>query len=170
MELKGRQRSHERNNHVLFLICFHRGKWVLRGEEELAALLDGVVGAGGGVAFHLRVGKDLVIITTGESLVPEEVDIAVAVLLQVLQAVGLVPTNRENIEGDLTADRVLQAVVGELLLQELDHVLADVVGLVVLFKVVSLLLAAVSADGAHVQHTVAELDECAAAKETKDDG
>lgn len=59
-----------------------------------------------------RIGVDLVIVATGEALVTEEVDGLVLdtgdVLLglDVLQAVSLVPTSGEDIEGDLATDGV----------------------------------------------------------------
>lgn len=59
-----------------------------------------------------RVRKDLIIIAAGEALVAEEVDCLVVdagdVLLglDVLQAVSLVPTSGEDIEGDLAANGV----------------------------------------------------------------
>ena len=48
-------------------------------------------------------------------------------LRQVLEAEGLVPALREDIEGDLPADGVGQLVVGELLPQLGDHRLAHLV-------------------------------------------
>ena len=59
-----------------------------------------------------RVFVDLIIISSDESLVAEEVDGLVfdtrdaLFSLDVLQAVGLIPTSGEDIERDLTTDRV----------------------------------------------------------------
>ena len=117
------------------------------------------------MADSAGVRKDLIIVATGEALVAEEVDGLVLdagdVLLglDVLQAVSLVPTSGEDIEGDLAADgvavlrgsgelcvtRVLfalaqnlrQTVVREFLLQGLDHIPTNVVNLVIANAVVS---------------------------------
>lgn len=103
-----------------------------------------------------RVFIDLIIVSSDESLVAEEVDGLVfntrdvLFSLDVLQAVGLVPTSGEDIERDLTTNRVAvladrlapyqkstspdkdlrETVVGELLLQGLHQGLSDVVNLV----------------------------------------
>ncbi len=60
---------------------------------------------------------------------------------------------------DLPADGVLEAEVAELRLQLLDHRLPDLVDLVVFFKGIALLLAAVAPYRRNVDHPVAELDE-----------
>jgi hypothetical protein len=86
-------------------------------------------------------------------LVTEEVDLVVHhatpffLVRNVLQAVCLVPASRENVEGDLSANRVCEAKVGECFLELRDHggsdVVLDVVGLVV----IALLDRRVTADG-----------------------
>lgn len=69
---------------------------------------------------------DLIIISSRHGLVAEEVNGVVLnarnflLCLNVLQAEGLVPACREDVEGDLTADGVCQAVVRELGLEGLD--------------------------------------------------
>lgn len=111
------------------------------------------------------VGVDLKIVATGEALVTEEVDGLVLdagnilLGLDVLQAVSLVPTGGEDIEGDLAADGVAVAerwlklnihgvyrsvdanlretIVGELLLQGFDHIPTDVVDLIITKSIVS---------------------------------
>ena len=91
--------------------------------EQLLQLSDGLLGAGHAVAHGARVLEDLVVVAALVSLVAEEVDGAVldaADLLlgfDVLQAVGLVPAGREDVEGDLAADGV---AVGEIMLAGID--------------------------------------------------
>ena len=50
-----------------------------------------------------------------EGLVPKEVDLLKAIVLYVLQAVRLVPSLGEDIEGDLPTNRILEAIILELL-------------------------------------------------------
>lgn len=58
--------------------------------------------------------KDLIIIPTLIRLVPKKVNMLEALLCDVLQGIRLVPSLREDVKGDLAADRVGQAVVWEL--------------------------------------------------------
>jgi hypothetical protein len=64
------------------------------------------------VTFGSRVREDLIVVATGERLVTEKVDSLVfnagdgLLSLDVLQAVRLVPTGGEDIEGNLTANGV----------------------------------------------------------------
>lgn len=80
--------------------------------KSLLQLLHGVLWTIDRVTDSARVRKDLIIIAAGEALVAEEVDCLVVdagdVLLglDVLQAVSLVPTSGEDIEGDLAANGV----------------------------------------------------------------
>lgn len=60
-------------------------------------------------------------------------------LLEVLERKRLVPTGREDVEGDLAADAVREAVVRELLLERLDKCRADLGLLVKLLKFLALL-------------------------------
>lgn len=106
--------------------------------------------------------KDLVVVPSRERLVPEKVDVVEPIRLDEPQTVGLVPSFRENIERDLPSDRVGQIEVGKLLLQRRDHRLAHSRPLVEPLELVALLLRAVAADRAHVEHAIAELDERAA--------
>ena len=46
-------------------------------------------------------------------LVPKKVDLVEPLVRDVPQAEGLVPPGREDVERDLAADRVREAVVGE---------------------------------------------------------
>ena len=91
--------------------------------EQLLQLSHGLLRAGHAVADGARVLEDLVVVAALVGLVAEEVDGAVldaADLLlgfDVLQAVGLVPAGREDVEGDLAADGV---AVGEIMLAGID--------------------------------------------------
>lgn len=104
--------------------------------------------------------------------------------LEVVQAVGLVPAGGEDVEGDLAADgeaacmfvsgaqveklkdggwgmdsSIRKPQVAKLLLENRNKLLSNLGLLVVGLELVSLLCAGVSADGADVDHAVAELDE-----------
>jgi hypothetical protein len=111
---------------------------------------------------------NLPIIATLVRLVPEEVNLIVhdarplLLSLDVLQAVRLVPAGGEDVEGDLAADRVGEAVVWEGLFELGDHGCADVVCEVVFLVVVAFFGRGVTPDGGHVDHAVAELDKGAA--------
>lgn len=80
--------------------------------KSLLQLLHGVLWTINRVTDSAGVRKDLIIVAAGEALVAEKVDCLVLnagnVLLglDVLQAVSLVPTSGEDIEGDLAADGV----------------------------------------------------------------
>jgi hypothetical protein len=79
--------------------------------KQLLELSSSVLGGLDAVADGARVFVDLVVVTALVCLVAEEVDRCVlgSVLLlglDVLQAVCLVPTSGENVEGDLSTDRV----------------------------------------------------------------
>lgn len=111
--------------------------------------------------------KDLVVITAltmrlhtrsyRHCLISKEMDRIV--ILQKLETVRLVPSLGNHVEGNLTADEIHKVHVRELLLQHFHHLLANVVLLVVLAKGVSLLLGAVAANGADIDHAGAEFDE-----------
>lgn len=113
------------------------------------------------------IAKDLVVITTltmrpytvsyRHRLISKEMDRFV--ILQKLETVRLVPSLGNHVEGNLTADKIDKVHVRELLLQHFHHILANVVLLVVLSKGVSLLLGAVAANGADIDHAGAEFDE-----------
>lgn len=113
--------------------------------------------------------EDLVVVAALEGLVAKEVHGGVlhttrllGLVLQVLQAVGLVPAVGEDVEGDLAADREGQAQVAEALAQLGDKRLAHLVDLVEGLEVVALLGRGVAANWRDVDHAVAELDEGAA--------
>lgn len=78
--------------------------------KDLLKLLHSVIGIHNRVADCAGVLVNLVVVTSDETLVAEEVDVLVIgagdILLgrNVLQGVGLVPAGREDIERDLTAN------------------------------------------------------------------
>src|SRR3989338_8126693 len=115
------------------------------------------------VADHSFRVVDFIIISTRESLVTKEVN-RLELIANELQTVRLIPAFRENIETDLTADAVLDLgeVGGKVRLDRGDQFTADVVFLVVLLEGIALALGAAAADGADVDHAVAELEEGAA--------
>ncbi len=59
-------------------------------------------------------------------LISEEMDLLKLLIRDMVEAVGLVPAVREDIERDLSAYGVGEAVVWELLLQNLDERFSDV--------------------------------------------
>ena len=81
------------------------------------------------------------------------------VLLQELETVGFVPALRDNIEGNLTTNQVYEVVVRELLLENIDHLLTNMVFLVIKAKGITLLLRAIATDRADVEHSRTEFDE-----------
>lgn len=113
--------------------------------------------------------KDLVVVAPLERLVAKEVHRGVrntarllGLVLEVLQAVRLVPTLWEHVKRDLPANGEGEAQVTEALAQLGDKGLADLVDLVVGLVVVALLDACVAPHGRDVDHAVAELDKGAA--------
>jgi hypothetical protein len=110
------------------------------------------------------VAEKLPVVAARVRLVAEEVDLVVdesprLLRLNVSQAVGLVPAGGEDVEGDLAADGICEAGVGEGFLELGDHGLPDLVLEVVLLVFVALVGGGVTADRGHVDHAVAELDE-----------
>jgi hypothetical protein len=154
--------------------------------EKLLEDAHGVLRSSDGVASSSGVSVDLVVVTALESLVTEEVDGLVSdaigllgLVLEVLEAVCLVPASGEDVERDLAANGeaiqkksamkrhvmmeglcdVREAKVAESLLENSDELFADLCVLIELLEVVSLLGAGVTADRADVDHAVAELDK-----------
>ena len=81
------------------------------------------------------------------------------VLLQELETVGFVPSLRDNIEGNLTTNQVHEVVFRKLLLENLDHLLTNMVLLVIKAKGITLLLRTIATDRTDVEHSRTELDE-----------
>mmetsp|Transcript_87863 Transcript_87863/g.253415 ORF Transcript_87863/g.253415 Transcript_87863/m.253415 type:complete len:233 (+) Transcript_87863:191-889(+) len=102
---------------------------------------------------------DLIVVAALEGLVPEKVDLIEVTLGQITQAISLVPTRREQVEGDLPADGEGQVQVRELLSHLCHHVFPNIVRQIELLELVALLSAAVPADRRQVQHALTELDE-----------
>jgi hypothetical protein len=120
------------------------------------------------VALRPWIGVDLPIVSALICLVPEEVDGCVfdairpfSFSLDVIEAVCLVPALGEDVEADLSANRICETEVRECFLELGNHLGADIMLDVVLVVVVALLDAGVTANGGDVDHAVAELDECA---------
>jgi hypothetical protein len=112
---------------------------------------------------------DFPVVSARERLVAKEMDGLVLdaagllrLVLEVLEAVGLVPAIGEDVEGDLATNGEGKAEVAEALLQLVDKGLADLGLVIVVLEVETLLGGGVAADGADVDHAVAELDKGAA--------
>lgn len=127
--------------------------------EELGQDAHGILGRLDRVAGHIRVGINLVVVTALKGLVAKEVNVLEALLLDVAEAVGLVPASGEDVKRDLTADGEGQGEVREGSLEIGDELLAQTTLQIILFKLVALSVRAVTADGRHVDHTIAELDK-----------
>lgn len=104
------------------------------------------------------VGIYFIVISPWVGFVPEKVDVP-KLLIQKLEAVCLVPPFRKNIEGYLTANRILKSIVRELSLQDFDKLLSDTILLVIFLKVVSFLRRAVSSYRRDVDKSAAILYE-----------
>jgi len=63
--------------------------------------------------------------TYHEGLVTTEVNLGESFVLHMTEAVGLVPASREDVKGNLASNGVSESVVGELLPEGLNHLLAD---------------------------------------------
>mmetsp|Transcript_2955 Transcript_2955/g.4933 ORF Transcript_2955/g.4933 Transcript_2955/m.4933 type:complete len:208 (-) Transcript_2955:13-636(-) len=111
------------------------------------------------VADHTRMGINLVVIATSEGFVAEEMNFVELAIVNVIQAVGLVPALRKHVERYLAANGELQLQMSKFVLHRLDHVLANVVGQVEHFISITLLLAAVTTNRRDVEHTRAKLHE-----------
>mmetsp|Transcript_2583 Transcript_2583/g.10827 ORF Transcript_2583/g.10827 Transcript_2583/m.10827 type:complete len:260 (-) Transcript_2583:1-780(-) len=126
-------------------------------------LAEGVLRIPHRVPYRPRMHEDLVVVATFVCLVPEEVHLVEVLLVHEAKAVRLVPSRREDVEGDLAADAVREVVLAlELGSHRLDHGLANLVHIVIRLKVVPLLARAIPTDGTDVEHSSAELDERAA--------
>lgn len=123
--------------------------------------------------LHLMPNRPLIainlpIIPPGKRLITKEVNLIIhdaaprLLLGKMLEAVRLVPAGRKHVKGDLPADRVCEAEVGEGFFEGGDHGGADVVLNVVFLVVVAFLDGGVTADGGDVDHAVAEFDKGAA--------
>jgi hypothetical protein len=128
-------------------------------QELLVQNLDGVLGTCDREASALRLEGlvDFVVVAAWVGLVTEEVYLIV--IFEEAEAVGLVPADRENVEADLPANRVLYPQIRELLLQSLDELSSHLMLVVILLELVPLRLRAVPADGGNVDEARPVLDE-----------
>ena len=150
--------------------------------EQGCDLCHSVGGILHAVADHTRVGINLVVIAASKGLVAEEMNFIELAIVNVIQAVSLIPALRKHVERYLAANGELQLQMSKFVLHRLDHVLANVVGLhcgrnvvrpmlrikalgrlktyqVVHFISITLLLAAVTTNRRDVEHTRAKLHE-----------
>jgi len=128
--------------------------------EELLQLLHGIFGLSNRMTYGPRVFVDFVVISTLVGFVAKKVDLGKhALFLDVLQTVGLVPTSRKDIERDLTSNTVGQAVVGKLLTEDSDELLAQVMDFVISLEVVSFLDRSITSNGRDIDHAIAELNK-----------
>ena len=118
------------------------------------------------MANSSRVLVDFVIVATLVALVTIEVDLVV-LLLNILEAEGLVPALGEDIERDLATNGELQVEVGELRTESSDESISDLGGLIEVLESITLLSGAVSADGRNVHHTVTVLKESSSVKKQR---
>ena len=118
------------------------------------------------VARDLWMGIDLVVIASLEGLITKEMDFLETFLADVTETVSLIPASGEHIEGDLATDRVSEVQVGEGILKVLDKLATQTTLQVELFEFATLSVSAVTANGRHVNHAVAELNKGTTAKQT----
>mmetsp|Transcript_93130 Transcript_93130/g.266026 ORF Transcript_93130/g.266026 Transcript_93130/m.266026 type:complete len:280 (+) Transcript_93130:318-1157(+) len=135
---------------------------------DLAADLHRILRTGHCVANCPRVLVDLEVVAALVRLIAKKVDLLE--LGHVLQRERLVPPLRKHVERNLPSDGEGQIEVGKLSLHRGHHRRANVVLAVINLERVALLLRAVAADGAHVEHAGAELDERAALARQRDVG
>lgn len=136
-------------------------------EEERSNLGDRIVRINDSVSLDGGVRVDFKVVTTRHSLISKEVDLRE--LGNVLQAVGLVPALGENINANLASNGELEVeLISKLLVHSLNHSLANLVDDIIVEELNALLLIAVTADGANVQHTSTELDEISSVMHQRD--
>lgn len=87
------------------------------------------------------------------SFVSKEID-GFILRLQVLQAVGFVPSIREDVDADLTSNRKGEAIRGKLFLESFNKCTSDSMFLIILVELDPLLLRTVSSDGRDIKHTL----------------
>jgi hypothetical protein len=96
-------------------------------KEKLTTLTDRVLRARCGVPDYPRMREYLVVIASGRRLVPEEMDLLVLAVPDVIEAIGLVPSRGEHIERDLSTDRIGKVQVSELVPQSVHHFFSNLV-------------------------------------------
>lgn len=153
--------------------------------EQLLQLGHGILRACNRVTDCPAILVDLVIVTALVCLVTKEVDsgilLATVVLglgLEMLKAVGLIPTGWEDVKGDLASNGVAvfvrkklerwmggrdvrQAKIRELLLQCRNEGLTDLVLLIIHLILISLPHGCITSNRRNIDHAISILDECA---------
>lgn len=81
------------------------------------------------------------------------------VILEELETVCLVPSLRNDIERDLSTNEIDKVVLWELFLEHFNHLLTNMMLLIVKAERITLLLRTVATHGTNVHHSGAELDE-----------
>lgn len=130
-------------------------------ELHLIKDLHCVLGASDGGCFlhSLRV-RNFIVISTRRRFIPKEEHVFIRV--EEAEAVRLIPPLGEHIEADLPSDGELQPQRIKTLPARLHKLFPYMLLLIILEKLLALLLRAVTADWANVEHPVAELDKGAA--------
>ena len=100
------------------------------------------------------------VVSSLHRLVTPEMDHFI-LFLNELEAEGLIPPDREHIEGDLPAYRKPEVHICELTLEQLDKGRAHPMLLIVLIESLAFLLGAVPANRTHINHAISELNESA---------
>lgn len=103
--------------------------------------------------------EDFKVVTTLKGLVTEKVNLIEFVLVNELEAIGLIPSGREAVKGNLSSDAVGQVQIGKLLSHGSDHILADIVLQIELFVIVAFRSRAVASNGRNVEHSTAEFNK-----------
>lgn len=99
-------------------------------QEQLLADSHRVIRALDSMSDSSRIIEDLPVISAFESLIAEEVNLLEVLVLDVLQAVCLVPSSWEDIKRDLTTNGIGEAQVWENIAERLYEYLTCLVGLV----------------------------------------
>lgn len=105
---------------------------------------------------------DLVVVAAKLGLVAEKVDSVEALVLDVSEAVSLVPSSGENVKRDLTTNGVSEREVREASFECGDHIGTDVVFFIVFLEIVALLDAGITANRRDVYQTLAKLNKSTA--------
>ena len=100
------------------------------------------------------------VVSSLHRLVTPEMDHFI-LFLNELEAEGLIPPDREHIEGDLPAYRKPEVHICELTLEQLDKGRAHPMLLIILIESLAFLLGAVPANRTHINHAISELNESA---------
>ena len=102
---------------------------------------------------------DFMIVAALLALISPKVDHVIAVFNK-FKAEWLIPSLREDVKGDLTADGELEIQIGKLLSESLHESLAHSSCSIVLLELVALVLRTISAYWTYIHHSISEFDEC----------